>query len=169
MKKLIMGLRAFQTNIFPQKKELFRKLATQGQSPEVLFITCSDSRIDPHLLTSSQPGDLFVVRNVGNAFDGAAVEYAVKVLGVKDIIVCGHNDCGAVKGAAEGGLDAMPALASWVQKFVLGGVEENVRTQIARVQEMACVRDAGASVHAWVYDIESGEVVDVSQATPQKV
>ncbi len=164
MKKLIKGLRAFQANIFPKKKELFERLATQGQSPEVLFITCSDSRIDPHMLTSSEPGELFVVRNPGNVVspqggEAAAIEFAIKKLGIKDIVVCGHTDCGAVHAAGdEAKLAGLPSLASWVKQHVRPQVKENVLAQVENLQEMACVRDAGVSVHAWVYNIETGEV-----------
>ena len=104
MQKLLEGLHHFQQNIFSSQRELFERLA-KGQSPETLFITCSDSRINPNLLTQTQPGELFILRNAGNIIppygaanggEGATIEYAVAVLGVKDIIVCGHAHCGAM-------------------------------------------------------------------------
>lgn len=106
MHKLINGLHHFQSEIFQSHKDLFESLS-KGQHPEVLFITCSDSRIDPSLITQTNPGDLFILRNAGNivpAFgasnggEGATIEYAVYALGVKDIVVCGHTACGAMGG-----------------------------------------------------------------------
>src|SRR6516165_5631546 len=99
MQKLVQGVHAFQAQYFARHRDLFRKLAERGQRPEALFITCSDSRVVPNLITSTEPGDLFIVRNVGNIVPhitmpggtAAAIEYAVEVLGVTDIIVCGHT------------------------------------------------------------------------------
>ena len=109
MQKLIHGLHHFQTALFGSQRELFERLA-EGQSPEVLFITCSDSRINPNLLTQTEPGELFILRNAGNIVppygavqggEAATIEFAVAGLGVKDIIVCGHSHCGAMKGLLE--------------------------------------------------------------------
>ena len=105
--QLVAGVHNFQGNVFQNQQELFSKLA-RGQSPETLFVTCSDSRIDPNLITQTEPGDLFVLRNAGNivpAYSGTAggevatIEFAVTGLGVKQIVVCGHSHCGAIKGA----------------------------------------------------------------------
>ena len=107
MEKVISGLVQFKSSSFEDRKELFAELAN-GQSPEVLFITCADSRIDPNLVTQTEPGDLFIIRNAGNIVPPhtrvagcvtASIEYAVAVLGIKHIVVCGHSDCGAMKGA----------------------------------------------------------------------
>ena len=109
MKKILSGFNKFQTEVFVKKKFLFSKLAN-NQTPEILFITCSDSRIDPNLITQAEPGDLFVVRNAGNIIPppsttpegiSASIEFAVNALGVKHIIVCGHSDCGAMKGVID--------------------------------------------------------------------
>jgi len=106
MQKLIDGCHRFQRDVYPRRKELFEQLAG-GQHPEVLFITCSDSRVDPCLITQTEPGDLFVLRNAGNlvpaygAADGGeagTIEYAVAALKVPHIIVCGHSRCGAMDG-----------------------------------------------------------------------
>ena len=107
MQKIINGYLQFKESGFKERKDLFEKLSN-SQSPEVLFITCSDSRIDPNLITQTEPGELFVIRNAGNivpphtvASDGtvASIEFAVVALGVKHIVVCGHSNCGAMKGS----------------------------------------------------------------------
>ena len=106
MQKLVEGIHQFQKEVFSSKQPLFEGLA-DGQHPLALFITCSDSRINPNLLTQTEPGELFILRNAGNivppygAVEGgeaATIEYAVSVLGVKDIIICGHSHCGAMGG-----------------------------------------------------------------------
>ncbi len=103
---ILRGLKRFQNRVFPKHRELFHKLAL-GQRPDALFITCADSRIDPCLLTQTKPGELFICRVIGNVVPryprtiggvSATIEYAVGVLGVSDIIVCGHTDCGVMKG-----------------------------------------------------------------------
>ena len=124
MDKVIKGIRSFQENDFPQKKDLFATLAG-GQSPRLLIITCSDSRIDPSLITHTEPGEIFVIRNAGNIvppFTGngcgeeATIEYAVAALKVKHIVVCGHSGCGAMGGLlAPESLAAVPSVANWLQ------------------------------------------------------
>lgn len=105
MEKLLRGIARFQNEIYPANRDLFQQLATR-QEPDTLYIGCSDSRVVPHLLLQTQPGDLFIIRNAGNIVPpwgdmvggvSATVEYGVQVLGVKHIIVCGHSDCGAMK------------------------------------------------------------------------
>lgn len=103
MYRLLRGFDEFRRNTYPQKEVLFTKLS-QGQHPMALFITCADSRISPNLITNTEPGDLFVLRNAGNIVpdpqaglcEAATIEYAVKALNVQDIIVCGHTQCGAM-------------------------------------------------------------------------
>ena len=122
MKKLIKGLHKFQKEVFPLKKNYFEELAKE-QKPEVLFVTCSDSRINPNLFTSTGPGDLFILRNAGNIIpaystgggEAATIEFAVEGLGVKHIIVCGHSNCGAIEAAIhpEKMLN-MPSLSQWI-------------------------------------------------------
>lgn len=105
MRHVIKGVEKFQKDVFPGKRETFQKLAN-GQNPEVLFITCADSRIDPNLVTQTEPGELFICRNAGNIVPPhsnntggmtASIEFAVAALGVSHIVVCGHSDCGAMK------------------------------------------------------------------------
>ncbi|MCA1685799.1 MAG: carbonic anhydrase [Planctomycetia bacterium] len=123
MLKLIRGVREFQSGVFPTQRQMFAHLA-QGQHPEALFITCSDSRIDPNLITNTDPGEIFVLRNIGNIVpphgtasdsEEAVIEYALVALGVKHIIICGHSHCGAMKGLLHPeGLTPVPAVASWL-------------------------------------------------------
>ena len=123
MNKIAAGVVAFQNETYPQKKKLFTELA-DGQSPEALFITCSDSRIDPNLITHTDPGDLFICRNAGNIVPPhtyhtgamtASIEYAVGALKVPHIIVCGHTGCGAMTGALNPeGLGEFPHVREWL-------------------------------------------------------
>ena len=123
MRKIIDGYLKFKNSVFEGRRELFEKLSNR-QSPEVLFITCSDSRIDPNLITQTDPGDLFIIRNAGNIvpphtakFDGivASVEFAVVALGVKHVVVCGHSNCGAMNGALDmPGLTSLAHVKGWL-------------------------------------------------------
>jgi carbonic anhydrase len=124
MQNLVKGVHYFQNCGFQQRQLLFERLA-EGQNPEACFITCSDSRIDPNLITNSPPGGLFIVRNVGNLVpcygtsnngELAAVEYAVAALGVKHIIVCGHTTCGAMRALLDGNTaESLPAVKQWLR------------------------------------------------------
>lgn len=123
MQKLVEGVHHFQSNIFRSQQELFERLSA-GQAPEALFVTCSDSRINPNLLTQTDPGDLFILRNAGNIIppygaanggEGATIEFAVTALGIHDIIVCGHSHCGAMKALLQPEmLRDMPTVATWL-------------------------------------------------------
>ena len=123
MQRLMAGLQKFQREVFPLKKELFERLA-KGQQPTTLFITCADSRVVPDLFTQSEPGEIFVIRNAGNIVPAyrrppggvtATIEFAVAVLGVKHIVICGHTDCGAMKGLLHPEkLTEVPAVADWL-------------------------------------------------------
>lgn len=124
LQQIINGFKRFRTDIFPKQKALFQRLA-KSQSPQVMFITCADSRIVPELITQSEPGDLFVTRNVGNIVPpygqmnggvSTAIEYAVMALGVKHIIICGHSDCGAMQAVLNpASLDNMPTVKAWLR------------------------------------------------------
>src|SRR5579862_871839 len=123
VEKLLGGISRFQKHVYPKHQELFETLAA-GQRPEALFITCSDSRIDPCLLTQTKPGELFICRVIGNivppypeAIGGvsATIEYAVGVLRVPEVIVCGHTDCGVMRGALNPeALEAYPNVRAWL-------------------------------------------------------
>ncbi len=126
MQKLVEGLHKFQSEVFQTHQELFAALS-KGQEPETLFITCSDSRISPNLITQTKPGDLFILRNAGNIVptygpssshggEAGTIEFAVAGLGVKHIIVCGHTLCGAIKGVLNpSSLDKLPAVKAWLE------------------------------------------------------
>ncbi len=125
MKKLVRGLREFRATYFSTHRELFEQLSHK-QKPRVLFITCSDSRIDPTLITQAKPGELFVIRNAGNIIppfgatnggEGATVEYAIHALGIEQIVVCGHSHCGAMKGLLQLGKleEEMPLVYDWLR------------------------------------------------------
>jgi carbonic anhydrase len=125
MYRLIPGIREFRENVFPSQQARFEELAA-GQKPATLFITCSDSRIDPNLLTQTEPGDLFVLRNAGNLVppcpcadefggEAATIEYAVKALQVQEIVVCGHSHCGAITGVLRPELlRSLPRVEKWL-------------------------------------------------------
>ena len=188
--QLVAGVHNFQGNVFRTQHELFQRLSKE-QSPETLFITCSNSRIDPNLITQTDPDDLFVLRNAGNivrAYFGTAggetatIEFAITGLGVKQIVVCGHSHCGAIKGLLNPDqLEDMPAVRDWLkhaeatrrivkskyknrpkEELVEVAAEENVLTQLENLQTHPAVAVALSqgelSLHAWMYEIETGEV-----------
>lgn len=167
MQKLIQGIHQFQEEDFRPLQELFEQLS-KGQSPETLFITCSDSRIDPNLLTRSKPGELFILRNAGNIVpsheapsggEAATIEFAVAALGVKDIVICGHSHCGAMLGLLQPEqLASLPALRSWLshaektrtivkenyahlvgERLLTATIEENVLVQLENLRTLPVV------------------------------
>lgn len=190
MEKLIEGVRKFQKDVYPEQRELFRSLAS-GQKPKALFITCADSRVVPQLITQCEPGDLFICRNAGNmvpAFGdtnggvSATIEYAVAALGIEHIIICGHSDCGAMKGILKPeAVKEMPTVAHWLhygeaaRRIVMENhrnlpesrqlsvvTHENVAAQLAnlRTHPSVAVRIARGrlQLHGWMYHIETGDV-----------
>jgi len=126
MRKLIQGIVEFHKNLTEESRALFAKLAL-GQKPDALFIACSDSRVVPNLFASTNPGDLFVIRNIGNLVPpwakhlkddsvSSALEFAIFTLNVPDIIVCGHSECGAIHALVHGVDRACcPHLQSWLK------------------------------------------------------
>lgn len=139
MEKLISGIATFQKEAFIENKELFESLADK-QEPEVLFITCADSRVDPTLVTQTLPGDLFICRNAGNivpphsnATGGmtASIEFAVAGLGVKHIVVCGHTGCGAMKGALNPDIvKSLPHVSNWLSHCAAAQAKVKARHKI---------------------------------------
>ncbi|CAI1798121.1 MULTISPECIES: carbonic anhydrase [Serratia] len=189
MKEVIEGFLKFQREAFVERTALFQRLATQ-QSPRTLFISCSDSRLVPELITQREPGDLFVIRNAGNIVPSfgpepggvsASVEYAVSALGVEDIVICGHSDCGAMTAIATCQcLQHMPTVANWLRyadsakvvnqayqhasenEKISSMVRENVIAQLNNIKthpSVALALEQGRlKLHGWVYDIASGGI-----------
>jgi len=199
MRKLLAGIHRFHNQYFSENKELFERLAERGQAPEALFITCCDSRVVANVITHSRPGDLFIVKNMGNfvppfsenPLDGtgvaAAVEYAVEHLHVKDIIVCGHSDCGAIKALYRDRAHYAdtPHIGEWLKNgertmaIVAANYphltreerleitsEENVLVQIENLRTYPIVkmalREGRIHVHAWYFEIGTGRVFSYS-------
>jgi len=194
--RLVEGTIRFREKIFPTKKALYEKLA-KGQSPNTLFITCSDSRVVPHLLTGSEPGDLFVIRNAGNfvpppdvdSGEGATLDYAVCALKVRDIVVCGHAQCGAVGALYDPAIEQkLPSVARWIkfgrkaqeivraegepdspQERIRAAIQANVRVQLAHLAAFPSVQDGlkngSLALHGWVYQFESGDVLSLDPKT----
>lgn len=123
MHKLVSGVRQFQKSAFAERRRLFETLA-DGQHPHSLFITCADSRIDPSLLTQTDPGEIFILRNAGNfvpsygranGAEAAGIEYALAALDVEHIVICGHSHCGAMTALFEPErVEQMPAVRDWL-------------------------------------------------------
>lgn len=189
MNKVIEGFLNFQKNVYPSQAALFANLAHK-QSPGTLFISCSDSRLVPELITQHEPGGLFVIRNAGNIVPSygpepggvsASVEYAISALKVKDVVICGHSDCGAMTAIARCScLDHMPAVDHWLRYAdsarvvnasrehtdeaarIADMVRENVIAQLANLQTHPSVRlalqEQRLTLHGWVYDIASGQI-----------
>ena len=190
MQKLIDGLHDFQSKVFATRREFFERLAA-GQRPDALFITCSDSRINPNQLTQADPGELFIIRNAGNIIppygalqggEAATIEFGVAGLGVKDIIVCGHSQCGAMKGLLDPpSAEEFPALRAFLghaeatrriirenykhlegEALLTATVEENVLVQLENLRTHPVVAAKLArkelNLHGWVYKLETGVV-----------
>lgn len=192
MHDLSDGLARFRRDVFPVKAGLFARLAT-AHHPTTLFIGCSDARVVPELITQSEPGELFVVRTAGNLVpayasdpDGvaASIEYAVAVLHVSDIVVCGHSACGAMTALAEGhDLSAAPVVSGWLRHAdaararaaavpaasgppsVAALVRANVSAQLQNLATHPSVAralaDGTLTLHGWVFDIATGAVEPV--------
>ena len=190
MPRFAAGVVRFQEEVFAEKQALFEKLS-KGQAPEALFITCSDSRIETAMITQTDPGELFICRNAGNIVPPhtnttgamtASIEFAVAALNVPHIVICGHSECGAMKGAMDlDGLDSLPHVKEWLgfSKAAVAVVDElfpdaseeermaellkqNVILQLAHLRTHPTVAARLARgdlrVHGWVYDIKTGEV-----------
>jgi carbonic anhydrase len=198
MNELIGRVFRFETDVFANQTALYGKLATDGQEPKALMISCADSRVAPEHVMQAEPGDLFVCRNAGNIVPpfsqanggvSSTVEYAVAALGVRDIIVCGHSDCGAMKAvAAPHHLEDMPNVAAWLRhsaaahrvvrdaypemenaELVRAISLENVVAQLAHLRTHPSVAAGIArgeiSLHGWFVDIHAGQVLGLDGET----
>jgi carbonic anhydrase len=203
VQKLVAGIHHFQANYFARNRELFEQLATAGQNPETLFITCCDSRVVPNLITNAAPGELFIVRNVGNLVPSvergviggvsAAIEYAVEVLNVGNVIVCGHTNCGAMEAILHAErVDHLPFVRRWLAESrsivklieeryghlegdarTTAAVQENVLVQLENLRSHEFVRrrlEAGRlKMSGWVFKIATGEIFDYDPNSGQFV
>lgn len=191
MKKIIKGVHEFRSGVFEKQQQLFERLAN-SQNPEALFITCSDSRVNPNLITQTDPGELFILRNAGNIVpplgagdngEAATVEYAVAVLGVRDIIVCGHSGCGALQALLDpDSVKDLPTVSAWLKygqstQYIMDtvykqvtdpaerlniGIQENVLAQLTNLRTLPVVAAGLITgqiyLHGWVYQIDTGKV-----------
>lgn len=189
--KLMLGVIQFKKAPFKAMQDLFEELSG-GQSPDTLFITCADSRIIPSLITQASPGDLFVIRNIGNIIppypsfssEAGAIEYALSTFKIKDIIICGHSQCGAMKGLlAPDTAEKLPAVASWLKhsEAVLKDMHDdstehtkdqalklsiatkkNIIQQVEHLKTYPLIAEKIASnaltIHGWFYELESGKI-----------
>lgn len=196
IQRLVDGIHHFQREVFRPASEFFGSLA-HGQKPEVLFITCADSRINPNMVTQTDPGELFLVRNVGNlvpryeagSSEAAAIEFALRQLPIHDVIVCGHSHCGAMRALMDPPSD-FPALESWLSHAEptrsliqtsyadleghdrhMATVKENVLVQLENLRTHPAAQEKLAlgqlHLHAWVYHIEDGHVTAYDPDTGQ--
>ncbi|WP_336965102.1 carbonic anhydrase [Sphingobium aquiterrae] len=198
MNELIGRVYSFEKHVFPNQSALYNRLASDGQSPKALMISCADSRIVPEHIMQAEPGDLFVCRNAGNIVPpystqnggvSSTVEFAVVALGVRDIIVCGHSDCGAMKALVhEEALVGMPNVAAWLkhshaaQKVARESYPdmsdherirtvslENVVGQLAHLRTHPSVAAGIArgviALHGWFVDIHAGVVLGLDGET----
>jgi carbonic anhydrase len=196
MDKLIRGYSQFRSEVFPRHKHRFKLLAN-SQKPHTLFITCSDSRVEPSLILQTDPGELFICRVVGNLIPAhgyssggvaSAVEYAVTVLGVNHVVVCGHSDCGAMRAFLHPEkLKSLKAVECWLDharaaidiakdsyghlegdEFLEALIQENVISQIRHLRTHPSVatqlKNGSLQVHGWYYDIGNGLVTAYDEA-----
>lgn len=200
MDKILEGVARFRRHEFPKNRELFEALAARQQNPIALFITCADSRIHPNLITQTDPGDLFLIRNAGNIVpphggsvggEAATIEYSIEVLGIRNIIICGHSQCGAMKALLEERpLEDLPAAKAWFahaeatrriarakyrdlppQELMLAATEENVLVQLNNLSTHPSVAARLSSgelrIFGWYYDIGSGQILQYDQSLGQ--
>ena len=182
------GVRRFREEVFPQNRATYEALA-EKQQPFALFLTCGDSRIDPSLLTGTEPGQIFVERTPGNIVPiysdaeavgvSASIEYAIAVLGVSEVIICGHSACGAMKSLLDPGhLGEIPATARWLEyarpalerlgasRDVAELTRLNVVEQMRHLQTHPAVRQRkGLAIHGWYYEIHTGTIEAYDPAT----
>lgn len=196
-KQLLLANKAWSIELLEENPDFFQRHAT-GQNPDFLWIGCSDSRVSAEQLTMTQPGSMFIHRNIANVVDPSdrnlmsVLEYAVGVLNVEHIIVCGHYACGGVRAALDGGTTGV--VHEWLQnvrdvrddhadEIAAAGhadaqasrlVEVNVMDQLLRLARTDVVRSAFAAgkelvLHGWVYDLRDGLIktlleIDVTTA-----
>ena len=197
MERIIAGVHQFRRKYFKQQREFFEHIAQYKQQPQALFITCSDSRINPNLITQTEPGELFIVRNAGNIVppfgagisgEAGTIEFAISVLGIRNVIICGHANCGAINGLLhEETLADLPAVRSWFSyaeatrqivktkyrdldpaRLATAAGEENVLVQLNNLSthpSVAALLSSGElRVFGWYYDIAAGRISQFDQS-----
>ncbi|MCG8409223.1 MAG: hypothetical protein MI923_28810 [Phycisphaerales bacterium] len=195
------GVQEFRKSVYPKKKALFEKFA-EGQQPHSVFVTCSDSRIDPYLLTSSEPGDIFVIRTAGNVVPpkgcpasgvSATIEYAISVLKVGEIVVCGHARCGAMDAVTRPEtMENLGEVRAWLDHVGTLGAEvneegpfpsdevrletaakRNVNRQLENLETFDFIQEAmdegRLRLTGWYYDFVSGQVEEYDAAADRYV
>lgn len=192
MRNLLAGLHTFRSEGFGNHRSLMERLAVDGQRPQIALVSCSDSRVLPEMFTQAAPGDIFLVRNAGNIVPlpyldsapaaAASLEFAIEVLGVRDVVVCGHTHCGAVEAILRPGMLAgLPNLEKWLlrsqetgqivkeryshlegEELMRVAVGTHVLVQLQHLRGLPFIAsrldEPDFGVHGWVYDIVSGEV-----------
>ena len=180
MDKLIEGVHLFREGAYAKNRAFFEQLAKKQQKPQALFITCADSRVNPNLITQTEPGDLFLIRNAGNIVpaygsavggEAATIEYSVEVLGIRSIVICGHSQCGAMKALLDPhGIEHLPAVKEWCahaestrrivrQKYrdlspdelAVAATEENVLVQMNNLSTHPCIAARLSSAELSIY------------------
>lgn len=197
MNPFVSGYLKFRREVFPAQAAKHKALASH-QKPHTLFITCADSRVMPSTITQTEQGELFQCRVVGNLVPAhgnpaggvtSAVEYAVTVLGVKHIIICGHSDCGAMRAFAHPEkLAELKSVRSWIEhaesaitmakehhghlhgdEFLAALTKENVISQLQHLRTHPCIatrlRRGTLEIHGWYYDIGEGTVQQYDEAS----
>lgn len=189
--RFFTGMARFRSDVFPKQMPLYRQLVRDGQQPKALVISCGDSRVIPELIMQCGPGELFVCRNAGNIVPpgeqatggvSATIEYAVMALDVRDIVICGHSDCGAMKGLLHPEqLESMPNVRTWLRhshaavsvfaemhaaqnlspaEASRAMAQENVIAQLQNLRTHPCVAARLANrrlrLHGWFFDLETG-------------
>lgn len=187
MKAICDGVERFRSEVFPGCRSHFEELG-KGQSPRALLVTCSDSRIDPAMITQTQPGEIFVIRNAGNMVppqtagpggESATIEYGIEALKIPNIIVCGHTHCGAMGAVRDpASASALPTVSAWIEHAgdCLDRVDQiqgfddaltqvvaaNVMSQLEHLRTLPSVAGAlergDVTLHGWVYDFEGGTI-----------
>jgi carbonic anhydrase len=193
--RLKQGIRRFRTEVYPERKEAYVQAEAEPQKPHTLIVACADSRIDPGMITQSDPGELFVTRNIGNLVPtygemmggvSAVLEYAVSALKVQHVVICGHTDCGAMKALINPEqLKRMPTVRRWLHNaeaamsvareveshddFLMNLTKQNVLMQMTHAKTHPSVAGALARgelvMSGWVYEIGSGNVLIYDETT----
>lgn len=191
MRNLLRGIHDFQRDGFQSRRTLMERLAVEGQRPQIALVSCSDSRVLPEMFTQAAPGDIFLIRNAGNIVpaaggdapgEAASLEFAVEVLGVRDVVVCGHTHCGAVDAILHPEkIAGLETLEQWLLSSQETGrivteryahldgdalmrvaVGEHVLVQLEHLRTLPFIasrlNEPDFAIHGWVYDIKTGEV-----------